>query len=407
VQAGLVPTKSNLLFAGDTHGNLLVFDAKSGSLLRSIDAGGALNSGLISYAVADVQYVAAAAGGGTENPSTIAGPLRVAVYGLHASGKPKVVTLPRLEPSPGIGQTQGRALFLAVCSQCHEATGKGSSAPPITRQSQLANPTLLKEFLATVPPPMPRLYPGVLEENEVEMVADFLRTNIFKCGPQEPQSCKAPEKPTSGGTKAWRDIYSVLTSPRCINCHTVESPKLATFPNSANNSTYPQDYPRQDDDRHPHYFGVLRGDTIRFRTAEKTGFVRPGIGTHFERCTFCHGSANDPVTGIPGTTNPDLNPGKPFWLMAPASMAWESAPGVPLSGSQLCASPKNKKLNGKRDPNDLLMHMEHEPLVLWAFNPGVHPNGEARTTPPLNHAELIEAFKQWIAEGTPCPDARN
>jgi alcohol dehydrogenase (cytochrome c) len=73
VLAGLVPTKSGLLFAGDTHGNLLVFDAANGSLLKRIDAGGALNSGLISYSVDGEQYVAAAAGGPTENPSTIAG----------------------------------------------------------------------------------------------------------------------------------------------------------------------------------------------------------------------------------------------------------------------------------------------------------------------------------------------
>ena len=43
VQAGMVPTKSGLLFAGDTHGNLLIFDAttkgKNGSLLHNIDTG--------------------------------------------------------------------------------------------------------------------------------------------------------------------------------------------------------------------------------------------------------------------------------------------------------------------------------------------------------------------------------
>ena len=49
VLAGLVPTKSGLLFGGDTHGNLLVFDAAKGSVLKQIDTGGALNSGLISY----------------------------------------------------------------------------------------------------------------------------------------------------------------------------------------------------------------------------------------------------------------------------------------------------------------------------------------------------------------------
>jgi alcohol dehydrogenase (cytochrome c) len=406
VQAGLVPTKSGLLFAGDTHGNLLIFNAKNGSLLKRIEAGGALNSGLISYSVGGVQYVAATVGGLTENPNPVAGPLRVVVYGLDANSKPKVVTLPRLEPPPGLGQTAGGALFAAACGQCHGATGGGGSAPPITRQSQLANPELLKQFLATVLTPMPHLYPSLLTDNEVGMLADFLRTDIFKCGPQEPQSCAAPPKPSSGGTEAWRAIFSVLTSPRCINCHPVVSRKLPTFPITDNNSSFPQDYPRQGDDRHPHYYGVLRGDVIPFETAQKTGNVYPGIGTPFERCTFCHGTKNDPATGIPGTTNPE-NPGKPFWVLAPASMAWESSPGVPLSGRRLCTTLLNKKLNGNRDPKDLLAHIEDESFVNWGFSPGTRPNGQPRTTPPISHQALIQAFKQWIAEGTPCPDGND
>ncbi|MGC2202032.1 MAG: hypothetical protein WA633_18090, partial [Stellaceae bacterium] len=257
---------------------------------------------------------------------------------------------------------------------------------------------------ATVPPPMPRLYPGVLTEKEVEMIADYLKTNVFKCGPGEPQSCEPPAKPVTGGTPAWRAIYSVLTSPRCINCHPVASPKLDPYLfNPATNAGYPQDYPRQGDDRHPHYYTVLRGDVVEFPTAEKTGTVYIGTGTDFEHCTFCHGSKNDPVTGIPGTTNPDINPGQPFWAMAPASMAWESEPGVPLTGVQLCASLLDITKNGNRTPDQLLHHITTEPLVLWSFNPGTRPNGEERTKPPLSHAEFVQAFKQWIKESTPCP----
>jgi glucose dehydrogenase len=152
VQAGLVPTKSGLLFAGDTHGNLLVFNAKNGSLLKSIDTGGALNSGLISYSVVGQQYVAATVGGATENPSTVAGPLRVVVYGLDGNGKPEVVTLDRLEPPPGPGQTAEEAVFAANCAQCHGSKGTIGSSPPLLRQSQLADPELLKQFLQTVRP---------------------------------------------------------------------------------------------------------------------------------------------------------------------------------------------------------------------------------------------------------------
>jgi hypothetical protein len=60
---------------------------------------------------------------------------------------------------------------------------------------QLADPELLKQFLATVPPPMPRLYPGLLTDNDVELFAEFLKTTVFNCGPNEPQSCAPPGKP--------------------------------------------------------------------------------------------------------------------------------------------------------------------------------------------------------------------
>jgi hypothetical protein len=198
VQAGLVPTKSGLLFAGDSHGNLLALDAKGGSVLKRIDVKGALNSGLISYRVDGEQYVAAAVGGPTENPSTVAGSQRVSIFGLRGRHPPTVVKLDRLQP---------------------EITGAGGSAPPLIRQSQLADPELLKQFLATVLPPMPRLYPGLLEEKEVELIAEYLRTTVFKCGQPDGQSCKPPGKPSTGGTPEWQAIYSVLTYPRCINCH--------------------------------------------------------------------------------------------------------------------------------------------------------------------------------------------
>jgi alcohol dehydrogenase (cytochrome c) len=395
VLAGLVPTKSGLLFAGDTHGNLLALRAKDGSLLRRIDAGGALNNGLISYSAGGAQYVAATVGGATENPSSVAGVLRVVVYGLHDNEKPTVVTLERLRPSAAAGESAAEMAFNENCQQCHAHAGSGGSAPPLARQSQLADPELLKQFLVTVLPPMPRLYPGVLDDADVQMIADYLRTDVFKCGPGELQSCERPVRPTSGGTKEWRDVYSVLTSPRCINCHSVVS-KLPPY------ATYAQDYPRQGDDRHPHYYSVLRGDTVDFETAEKTGIVHPGTGTPVERCSSCHGASNDAKTGIPGAEDP-AHPGKMFWFMAPASMAWESKPGTVLSGPELCAMLKDKSRNGNRELADTLHHLATEILVLWGYNPGTRPNGEPRTIPPIDHDTLVLEFAQWMDQGAPCP----
>lgn len=91
VRAGLVPTASGLLLAGDTRGNLMAFTAANGNLLKRIDTGGAIDNGLISYSVDGKQSIAATVGGATENPSTVAEALRVGIYGLGTSDEPDVI----------------------------------------------------------------------------------------------------------------------------------------------------------------------------------------------------------------------------------------------------------------------------------------------------------------------------
>jgi mono/diheme cytochrome c family protein len=360
----------------------------------------ALNNGLISYSAGGSQYVAAAVGGSSENPSTVAGALRVVVYGLGGPDAPNVITLDRLAPSAVAGWSAGRMLYVQACGQCHGNALTGGSAPPLMRQSQLADPALLKLFLSSAPPPMPRLYPSVVNDDDVRLLADWFRTDLFKCGsPDAQQSCEVPRQPKSGGTKEWQAIYSVLTSPRCVNCHPVASTKLPLFM-----GLFPQDYPRQGDDRHPHYYSVVRGETISAETAEKTGVhVDIGVGAPFERCAMCHGGHNDDATGIPGTEDP-AHPGESFWGLAPASMAFESSPGVTLTGHELCARLKDKSRNGNRELADTLHHIATEPLILWSWKPGKRASGESRTTPPVSHDDFVADFSKWMDDGAPCPD---
>jgi hypothetical protein len=149
--------------------------------------------------------------------------------------------------------------------------------------------------------------------------------------------------------------YSVLTYPRCINCHPGPTGDPAT------------DYPRQADDRHPHYYGVVRGaETDNEGNLDNKGRL---VG----RCETCHGTENNPTTGIPGAKHED---GTPAWQLAPKEMAWESAAGNPLTGAELCAQLKDPARNGDRDLEALLDHMKNEPLVLWGWNPGTRPNGK-------------------------------
>ena len=172
-------------------------------------------------------------------------------------------------------------------------------------------------------------------------------------------SAGSPERSDAraSGLAAWGQVYAVMTSPRCLNCHT-----------STN-------FPEQGDDRHRHLFNVVRGP-------HDAGV--PGL-----KCATCHQGANADSTGVPGA---------PGWRLAPLSMAWQDPAGRALSSAAVCRS-----VLDSRDGPGLIKHHAEEPLVLWAFKPGRRRDGTARALPPLTHGELVAATRRWAAAGTPCP----
>ena len=160
------------------------------------------------------------------------------------------------------------------------------------------------------------------------------------------------------GIRAFREVASVLTSPRCINCHVAAgSPPL------------------QGDDSHPHNIKVTRG-------ADGKG------GNVVARCSNCHQETN--------VVTPHGPPGAPGWSMPPVAtpMAWQG-----LSTAQLCRALKDPQINGKRSLPELIEHLTSEKLVNWAWNPG-----PGRTLPPLSHDQFVDAAKRWVAAGAPCPE---
>ena len=362
VQAGTVPTAGGVVFAGDTLGDLMALDARTGKLLKNIDAQGALNDGLISYAVDNVQYVAADVGGVTMNPPGITtplrvgGPLRVKLYTLNA----KPVANVKLDRVPFL--LGGQQLYTAICSACHGPSGIGVTYPSIRRQvTVLTDADRLKHFFETVTPPMPKVYPGLLNDDDVAMLVDYFKSLKLTPDPQYVPSA-------SSGTPDWQQMYKVMTFPRCINCHTMTN------------------FPRQADDRHPHHFNVVRGPS----TGPDAGF-----GSIVARCSSCHGESNNDKLGIPGA---------PDWHLAPPSMAWESAPNVAMTGHQLCTMLKDPKRNGGRDLMGLLVHVQApDSLVTWAFDPGKDLYGHERSKPPLTYDQFVDAFRGWVNAGGPCP----
>lgn len=172
----------------------------------------------------------------------------------------------------------------------------------------------------------------------------------------------APQARAADGLAAWEQVYSVLVSPRCINCHTATN------------------YPQQGDDRHRHFANVIRGPE--------------GKGVPALNCLSCHQHVNADSTGVPGGPN---------WHLAPLSMRWQDLNDRPLSSATVCRSVTDRSKNENMDGPALLKHHEEAALVLWAWNPGRRPDGTMRTLPPLSHAEFVTATRRWVEAGTPCP----
>ena len=164
------------------------------------------------------------------------------------------------------------------------------------------------------------------------------------------------------GLDAWQQVYSVLTHPRCLNCHTAT------------------DYPQQGDDRHRHLYNVVRGPQ--------------GKGVAALNCATCHQEANADTTGVPGG---------PDWHLAPLSMQWQDANDNTLPSSTVCRAVTDRSKNGGLDGTGLLKHNQEARLVLWAWQPGRRIDGTTRSLPPLTHEQFVAATRKWVEAGTPCP----
>jgi hypothetical protein len=167
----------------------------------------------------------------------------------------------------------------------------------------------------------------------------------------------------AAGEAAWDSIYSVLISPRCINCHTATN------------------YPQQGDERRRHFANVVRGPE--------------GKGVAGLNCATCHQETNSDATGVPAAHG---------WHLAPLSMRWQDQNDGKLPSDAVCRALTDRTKNHGLDGPGLLKHHETEALVLWAWNPGRRPDGTTRSKPPLTHEQFVNATRAWVAAGTPCPN---
>lgn len=154
--------------------------------------------------------------------------------------------------------------------------------------------------------------------------------------------------------KAFSEVYAVLMSPRCMNCHPAG------------------EVPLQGDDSHLHTMLPRRG--------------KDGKGLYAMKCTNCHQPTN-----TEGLNKP---PGHPEWHLPPANMKMVFEGKTP---TQLASQLIDKRTNGNKTLQQLIEHAD-DGLVKAGWNPG-----EGRTLPPLTHAEFKKAWITWIENGAFVP----
>lgn len=181
--------------------------------------------------------------------------------------------------------------------------------------------------------------------------------HVDRTGSHAAESTQQQAKPDASTSRAaFLQVYKVLTSPRCQNCHPAA------------------DAPLQGDDSHVHLQNVKRG--------------KDGHGVYGMRCDTCHQTAN-----VAGDNMP---PGNAKWGLPPPE---HKMVFVGRSPGELCRQLKDPKQNGQLSFQGLIRHMASEPLIGWAWDPG-----DGRAPPPLTRAELVNQTKLWIEAGAACPE---
>jgi hypothetical protein len=169
---------------------------------------------------------------------------------------------------------------------------------------------------------------------------------------EELQKGKANDSIAS--VKAFADVYRVLMSPRCMNCHPAG------------------DVPLQGDDSHLHTMLPKRG--------------KDGHGLYAMKCGNCHQPENSPGVHAP--------PGNPKWALPPSDMKMVFEGRKPR---ELALQIMDYNRNGHKNKAKLIEHAR-DTLVKAGWN-----MGEGRKPPPLTYPEFVKAWDTWIEKGGYAP----
>jgi len=183
--------------------------------------------------------------------------------------------------------------------------------------------------------------------------------NNSGCGPEGVHGAFIQPMVPANPATAFSTIVSAFSAPSCVNCHAV----------AANEA------------------GFNVNQSAPYETGNNFG-LPPGHVSGTSNCTSCH-----TPTLTPGGSHPVP------WMAAPAEMDLRGK-----SYAQLCEMARNP---GSLAEN-IEDHLLGDPLILWAVNGGVLPQGAGNTDRAFGSSQATAmsewetAVRAWVAGGASC-----
>ena len=183
VVAGVTPTAGGITFTGDLAGNLLVFNSMTGAVVHKAKTGGAMAGGVVTYEAGGKQYLAFASGNISRNafgdlglPSVVIMTLNPTRVASTSAPTPSVANGPAGAPN----LASGRTLYSQVCVSCHGPNGDMLADHKLSNLKSRRDATATIGYIKDPKPPMPKLYPQLINEQSVVDVAAYIREELAK-----------------------------------------------------------------------------------------------------------------------------------------------------------------------------------------------------------------------------------
>jgi ubiquinol-cytochrome c reductase cytochrome c subunit len=77
---------------------------------------------------------------------------------------------------PPTATSRGAEVFAVNCALCHGASGRGGSGPSLIGERARKDTSAAIAFIKNPAPPMPKLYPGVLSDDDVSAVVIYVES---------------------------------------------------------------------------------------------------------------------------------------------------------------------------------------------------------------------------------------